>query len=161
MTKVAGRIQINAAKKKVWQVLAELGSVSAWNPAIGNSYYTSEQKEGQGASRHCDFPDGGYVKERVTGWKAEETVRLMIYEGTVPFDNFYGTYTLQGEGEASIVDFELEYDLKPDAPADANEIERQNRDELIPLVLASLNQFVETGDPMAMPADGAEASQPS
>ena len=48
MTKVAGKIQINAAKKKVWQVLAELGSVSAWNPAIGNSYYTSEQKEGRG-----------------------------------------------------------------------------------------------------------------
>lgn len=99
MTKVAGKIQINAAKKKVWQVLAELRSVSGWNHAIGNSYYTSEQKEGQGATRHCDFPAGGYVKERVTDWKAEETARLMIYEGTVPFDNFYGTYTLQAKAK--------------------------------------------------------------
>ena len=62
--------------------LAELGAASAWNPAIGNSYYTSEDKEGVGAARHCNFPDGGYVKERVTDWKAEDTVRLIVYEGT-------------------------------------------------------------------------------
>ncbi len=151
MTKVTGEVRINAPKEKVWSVLADLGEVSAWNPVIANSYYTSEDKEGVGAARHCDFPDGGYVKERATDWKAEDTVRLNIYEGTVPFDNFYGTYTVRGDGDSSIVHFALEYDLKSGGPVDPQEIERQNRDELIPVVLGGLKHYVEIGKPMPMP----------
>ena len=71
MTKVRGDIQINATLKIVWKVLADLGSVSIWNPSIADSYYISETKDGVGASRHCDFPDGGYVNERATEWEAE------------------------------------------------------------------------------------------
>ena len=151
MTKVTGEVRINAAKKKVWSVLADLGAVSAWNPGIANSYYTSEAKEGVGAARRCDFPDGGYVKERVIDWKAEDTMTLDIYEGTVPFDNFYGTLTVRDDGDSSIVHFALEYDLKSDVPVEPQEIERQNRDELIPLVLGGLKHYVETGAPMPMP----------
>ena len=151
MTKVTGEVRINAPKEKVWSVLADLGAVSAWNPVIANSYYTSEDKEGVGAARHCDFPDGGYTKERVTDWKAEDTVRLNVYEGTVPFDNFYGTYTVRDDGDSSIVHLALEYDLKSGVPVDPQEIERQNRDELIPVVLGGLKHYVETGEPMLMP----------
>ena len=151
MTKVTGEVRINAPKEKVWSVLADLGAVSAWNPVIANSYYTSEDKEGVGAARHCDFPDGGYVKERATDWKAEDTVRLNIYEGTVPFDNFYGTYTVRDDGDSSIVHLASEYDLKSGVPVDPQEIERQNRDELIPVVLGGLKHYVETGEPMLMP----------
>ncbi len=141
-----------------WSVLANLGAVSAWNPGIAHSYYTSEDKEGVGAARHCDFPDGGYVKERATDWEAEDTVRLNIYEGTVPFDNFYGTYTVRDDGDSSIVHFALEYDLKSGVPVEPQEIERQNRDELIPVVLGGLKHYVETSKPMPMPAPAESTS---
>ncbi len=59
MTKVCGEIRVNAKQEIVWDVLADLGAVSTWNPTIANSYYISEAKEGVGASRHCYFPDGG------------------------------------------------------------------------------------------------------
>ena len=93
MTKVCGEIRINAKQEIVWDVLADLGAVSAWNPTIANSYYISEAKEGVGASRHCDFADGGYVNERATQWADGKLLRLYIYEGTVPFDDYYGTYS--------------------------------------------------------------------
>ncbi len=63
MTKVTGEVQINAAKKKVWSVLADLGAVSAWNPGIANSYYTSEDKEGVGAARHLVTGARGVLKQ--------------------------------------------------------------------------------------------------
>ena len=46
MTKVTSEIRIDAPREKVWDVIADLGSVSVWNPVLSNSYYTSEAKEG-------------------------------------------------------------------------------------------------------------------
>jgi hypothetical protein len=55
------------------------------------------------------------------------------------------------EGDGTIVTVALEYDLKADVTMDPQEIERQNREELLPLVLAGLKHYVETGEPMPMP----------
>ena len=154
MSKVSGEIHIDAPKDKVWAVLADLGAVNAWNPAIANSYYTSGATEGVGASRYCDFPDGGYVKEETVEWKPGEVVRLDILDTNVPFDNFYGEYTLRDNGQGTVVTFTLGFDVLPDAPLDPAEAERQNREELIPLVLAGLKHCVETGQPLPMPPQG-------
>ena len=156
MTRVTSEIRIDAPREKVWDVLADLGSVSVWNPPFANSHYTSAAKEGVGASRHCDFPDGGYVEERATEWKPGEAFTLDIYEGTVPFASAHGGYSLVDDGDGTLVTGALEYDLKSDVPVDPQEVERQNREELLPLLLASLKQYVETGEPMPMP-EAAEA----
>jgi len=156
MTRVTSEIRIDAPREKVWDVIADLGAVSAWNPFIANSYYTSEDKEGVGAARHCAFPDGGYVKERATEWKPGEGFTLDIYEGTVPFASAHGGYSLVDDGDGTLVTGALEYDLKSDVPVDPQEVERQNREEVLPLLLASLKQYVETGEPMPMP-EAAEA----
>jgi len=144
MTKVCGEIYINAKQEIVWEVLADLGAVSTWNPAIADSYYISEAKEGLGASRHCDFPDGGYVNERATLWETGSLVRLYVYEGTVPFDDYYGTYSLCADGDATLVGFTLEYNIQPNTTLDPEKVERQNRERLIPTVLDGLKQYIET-----------------
>ena len=151
MTRVTGEIRIDASKDKVWNVVADLGSVSVWNPALANSHYTSEAKEGLEASRHCDFPDGGYVEERVTEWKPGEAFTVEIYEGTVPFASANGFVSLVNDGDGTIVNYGIEYDLKADVPVDPQEVERQNREELFPLVLAGLKHYVETGEAMPIP----------
>ncbi len=46
---------------------------------------------------------------------------------------------------------ELEYRLKPDVPADPQEIESEYR-QLIEGVLAGLKHYVETGQPLPTPA---------
>ena len=154
MTTVTGEIHIDAPRQKVWDVLADIGTVSVWNPVIANSYSTSEAKEGVGASRHCDFPDGGYVKERAVEWKPGEAIRFNTFEGSVPFDNFNGSFAVRDDGQGTAVSLTLGFDVRPDAPLDAAEAERQNREELIPAVLAGLKHYAETGEPMAMPSPG-------
>ena len=150
MTTVTSEIRIDASRGEVWDVLADLGSVSVWNPAISNSYYTSEAKEGLEASRHCDFPDGGYVKENTLEWNPGESFKLDIYEGTVPFDSANAGISLADDGDGTIATVVIEYDLKAGVPVDPQEVERQNRDEVIPLILAGLKHYVETGDPLQM-----------
>lgn len=156
MTRITNDIRIDAPREKVWDVIADLGSVSVWNPTLSNSYYTSEAKEGVEAARQCDFPDGGYVKERIVEWRPGEGFTLDIYEGTLPFASAHGRFSLAEDGDGTIVTFEFEYDLKSDVPVDPQEVERQNREELLPLIAASLKQYVETGDPIPMP-EAAEA----
>ena len=84
MTKVTSEIRIDAPRDKVWDVVADLGTVSVWNPVLADSHYTSEAKEGVGASRHCDFPDGGYVKERATEWKPGKVLRWTSTKALCP-----------------------------------------------------------------------------
>lgn len=152
MAQATGEVRIDAPREKVWETVADLGAVSDWNPVIAKSYCTSAAREGADADRHCDFPDGGYVKERVAEWRPGEALKMHVYEGTVPFDNFYGSYELKDDGTGTLVKFTLGFDLKPGAPMDAEEAERQNRDELIPAVLSGLKHYVETGQPIPMPA---------
>ena len=46
MTRVTIDLRIDAPKEKVWDVVADSGSVSVWSPALAGSHYTSEAKEG-------------------------------------------------------------------------------------------------------------------
>ena len=49
MSAATGEVRISAPKDKVWSALADLGSVSDWNPVIKKSYYVSDAHEGIGA----------------------------------------------------------------------------------------------------------------
>jgi uncharacterized protein YndB with AHSA1/START domain len=157
MSKVSAEIHIDAPREKVWEILSDLGAVSVWNPVIANSYYTTEAKGGVDAGRHCDFPDGGFVRERVAEWKPGDGMRLDIIEGSVPFDDFYGAYQLRAEGTGTVVTLTLGFEVKPGAPVEPLEAERQNHEELIPAVLAGLKHYAETGQPLAALAAGGAA----
>jgi len=64
LTKIVKEVEINAPKAKVWDVLTDIGAVSNYNPVVTKSYYTSENKTGLGASRHCDLLPMGSVEEK-------------------------------------------------------------------------------------------------
>ena len=151
MTRIVVKTRVDAPRERMWDVIADLGAVSVWNPALADSHYTSAAKGGLEASRHCDFPDGGYVKENVVEWRPGEAITLEIYEGTVPFASARGSMSVSEDGDGTIVTLALEYELKSDTPVDPREVERENREDLFPLVLAGLKHFVETGEPMPIP----------
>ena len=151
MTRIVVKTRVDAPRERVWDVIADLGAVSVWNPALADSHYTSAAKGGLEASRHCDFPDGGYVKENVVEWRPGEAFTLELYEGTVPFASARGSMSVSKDGDGTIVTIALEYELKSDTPVDPQEVERENREDLFPLVLAGLKHYVETGEPMPIP----------
>ena len=151
MTTIVAKTRIDAPREKVWEIIADLGAVSTWNPSLAGSRYTSEAREGLEASRRCDFPDGGFVKENVIEWKPGEAFTLEVSEGTVPFASARGTMSVSEDGDGTVLTFTLEYELKSDIPLDPQEVERQNREDLFPLILAGLKHYVETGKPLPAP----------
>ena len=160
MTKLSTEIQIDASREQVWAVLADLEAVQHYDRAITNAHYTSEARDGVGAARQCDF-DEGYVRERVTEWKPGEGYALNVYEGSdvvAPFESQDVRFTLRDAEQGTTVSLELEYRLKPDAPLDPQELEREYR-ELIEGVLAGLKHYVETGQPLPVPAPGDAAAE--
>lgn len=151
MTRILVETRVDAPRERVWDIIADLGAVSTWHPALADSRYTSEAKEGLEASRRCDFPDGGFVNESVIEWKPGEAFTLEISGGTVPFASAKGTMSVSEDGDGTIVTLSLDYELKSDIPVDPQELERENREDLLPLVLAGLKHYVETGKPLPMP----------
>jgi len=79
-TIIKRKVTINAPKEKVWEALADFGNVQTLSPNIVKSVLTSEQKNGIGATRHCDFASmGAQVEERIVGWIEGESIEIDIY----------------------------------------------------------------------------------
>lgn len=148
MTSIHGEARIHASKEKVWAAIADLGAVQNFHPGVSKSYYTSEQHEGPGASRHCDLRPTGSVEERVTEWRAGEEITLEIYDGDKmpPFETAFGRMSVRTEGQDTLVGFSLEYRLKfgPLGTLIDRLMVRPRFEKMVPKVLAGLKRYSET-----------------
>ena len=52
MTSIGQYQMINAPVPRVWEVLADLGGIAQWSPAVAAAYMTTPSRYGVGASRH-------------------------------------------------------------------------------------------------------------
>ena len=81
MTKISREIEINSSKQDVWTAIAKFGDICHASPGVLKSHVTSEQKEGVGATRHCDFTMmGATAEERVLEWNEGESLKIGVYE---------------------------------------------------------------------------------
>jgi len=103
LAKITKEIEINAPQTKVWSVLADIGAVENYNPVVTKSYYTSDNRQGIGASRHCDLLPMGSVEERIIEWDEGKSYKIEIFEGkSIPFKGI-GTFELTDNGNSTNV----------------------------------------------------------
>jgi ligand-binding SRPBCC domain-containing protein len=112
MTMLESSIQIDATPEKVWSVLARLDALANYDPGVAKAEIVSAAKEGPGAARRCDLTPGGWFKERVTDWRANEALSFELYECSLPVRRLRHSYTLVREGEGTVVRQRMEYELK-------------------------------------------------
>ena len=149
MTKSTGEIHIDAPRDKVWAILADLETVRNYDSEIINAFYISDNREGVGAARQCDLPDGGYIRERITEWAPGEGYSMSVDEGTGTelFESQGVRFGLKSAGQGTIVSLEVEFELKTDASVNPQEMENEYG-ELVNAVLAGLKHYAETGRPI-------------
>ncbi|RMF77086.1 MAG: SRPBCC family protein [Chloroflexi bacterium] len=150
MTRISDEIRINAPKARVWEVVADIGAVQRYHPAVAKSWYTTEQRDGVGACRHCDLLPMGTVEERITEWNEGESYTIEIYESskTPPFDKAVAFISLHEDGEETVVRMEITYTMKfgpLGALMDALMVRKQFS-KVVPNLLAGLKHHVETGE---------------
>jgi len=109
MTRFSTTININAPKEKVWDVLADLGSIYRWNPGVSNSYSTSPETGGEGAMRHCDLQNAkggsiGYLEERAFDWRDGEGFIIDVYDSNLPLKRNHVRFDLESFDLESIED---------------------------------------------------------
>ncbi len=103
---------INAPVQSVWAALADIGNIQAWNPGVKESHKTTEASTGLGACRFCDLGAENYLNEEVVTWEIEHKITFRITSTNLPFESADIRFTLQEQGDQTLVDVSPEYELK-------------------------------------------------
>ena len=144
--------RIDASRKEVWEVLADLGSIEKWNPGVTASHATSSEPGGEGATRHCDIAGPGgktaHLEERAFDWRPEEGFKIDVYESSLPLKRNIVTFSLEDSGAGTIVRVTPEYQLKlgPIGALMDKLMVRRQFEKGMDGLLAGLKHYVETGE---------------
>lgn len=111
MPTVSRSVRIEAPRSQVWSVLADIGAIAEWSPAVSHSVTTSGAPGGVGASRHCDLPGPlGATDETVTEWVEGERLRLDV-AGARMLRSSNATFVLAEVGRATVVTMTVDYEM--------------------------------------------------
>jgi carbon monoxide dehydrogenase subunit G len=115
MTTISREIKITKSKEEVWNVIANFGDICHGSPGVLKSYVTSDQKDGIGATRHCDFTMmGATVEEKIIEWKDGESLAIEVYEfKKLPgIKSMTAHFKVRTENNETILRADLKYDMK-------------------------------------------------
>ena len=115
MTTISREIAINATKEEVWKAIAKFGDICHASPGVLKSHVTSQQQEGIGATRHCDFAmNGATAEEKVTAWKEGESLSIEVFElKKMPgINTMKADFAVRTENGRTILRADLSYDMK-------------------------------------------------
>ena len=112
MTSFTTDVTTFAPVEDVWQVLGDIGRIADWNPGIQESYKTSEDNSGLGATRFCDLGGKNYLNEEVVQWEDCRKLTMRIVDSNLPFKRADIHFTLQSENGHTQVAVSPDYELK-------------------------------------------------
>lgn len=112
MSRFQNQITINASIEKVWGILADVESVQHYNQLVKTVKRTSENKEGLGASRHCDFHPNGFAKERVIVFEPKKQISFELIDSSWPVKNMKWHTRLTNDGSSTVLSQDMEYEVK-------------------------------------------------
>ena len=112
MNSFSQEIQIDAPVNKVWETLADIGTIYRWNPGVIESHTTSTGIEGLGATRYCDLGGKNFLDEEVVAWKPNEQLTMRITDTNMPFAHADIRFYLRPEDSGTHVTVSPEYKLK-------------------------------------------------
>lgn len=148
-TIIKREIEINQSKEKVWKALADFGNICHGHPSVSKSFITSEQKEGVGATRHCDFTMmGASAEEKVTEWNEGKNIAIEVYK----LNKMPGIKTLvlnlaiEEKGGYTILSSTMTYTMKNGFFDFMNKVMMKKMNaELLNGIMAGHKLYIETG----------------
>ena len=114
MTSFEKSIVINAPQAKVWEKVSDLGAIQDYNPSVKKSYYNTDQKEGVGCGRVCEFHGMGAVDEQAVAWQEGDfyTLRIVPIEKVPFFKQADATFTFTAlDSHTTKVHVLMEYEV--------------------------------------------------
>lgn len=112
MSEFTESIRIAAAPEIVWRTLADIGSISDWNPGVEHSRQTSHGAVDIGARRHCDLDDKHYLDEEVTAFEPCRWMTVRITGTNLPLRTAEIRFALVADTDDTLVTVSPVYRLK-------------------------------------------------
>ena len=104
---------IDQPLEKVWRIVAiGFPNVSDYNPEIKSSRSESNNQYGPGAIRHCDFPQKGYIKEKIIEWEDHRFFKLSFIETSVPMALLQSKFSFERQNGGTKITQEFWYRMK-------------------------------------------------
>ncbi len=149
VTTIKRQIEINQSKDKVWKALADFGNICHGHPAVSKSYITSTQKEGVGATRHCDFTMmGASAEEKATEWNDGKNIKIEVAElKKMPgIDTMSLDLAISGNGDSTMLSSTMEYTMKNGFFDAMNSLMMKKMNaKLLDGIMAGHKLYIETG----------------
>lgn len=148
-TIIKREIEINQTKDKVWKALADFGNICHGHPAVSKSFVTSTQKEGVGATRHCDFTMmGASAEEKVTEWNEGKNIKIEVLElKKMPgIKTMILDLAIRNQGEKTILTSTMTYSMKNGLFDIMNSLMMKKMNaKLMDGIMAGHKLYIETG----------------
>lgn len=149
LTTIKREIEINQSKDKVWNALADFGNICHGHPAVSKSFITSAQKEGIGATRHCDFTMmGASAEEKVTEWNEGKNIKIEVAElkKMRGIDTMALDLAIRKEGDNTILSGNMAYSMKNGFFDVMNSLLMKNMNaKLLDGIMAGHKLYIEAG----------------
>ncbi len=97
---------------RVWETLSDFGNVYRFHPFVRHSETLNEMAEGQGAERVCRFYDGNEVKERIIDYNEGRSMKIDVYEGSMPLKSMNAEMEVIQRGEHTQVRMRFLFEAK-------------------------------------------------
>ncbi|MCZ6725563.1 MAG: SRPBCC family protein [Thaumarchaeota archaeon] len=148
MAKISQQVRINVPKNKVWEILADFGSVSKWGPIVNQSALISSSKQGVGTERSCDIQQVGSVTEKAIEWDEGNGYTFEL-KGVESIKSMITKFSLSAEGDQTIITADTEFESA------GGEAEQKGLEHMVQgslkLIVQGLKQYAETGQKMSPP----------
>jgi ligand-binding SRPBCC domain-containing protein len=96
MTTLYNEITIDAPIEKIWEALAGIENLEKFDPAVKKSTALTEEKNGIGAIRKVDMPDGkNWFKEKVVACEPYEALTYQLTDCSFPIDGLQHSYSFE------------------------------------------------------------------
>lgn len=113
LTHLTADVLLNAPLEQAWEVIARgFGDVAQYNPAIAQSEFLSEQREGVGTGRLCHVDPKGYLKEQITKWEPQRFFELEVIDTSFPMHTVRSRFTFLPLGEQTRIKQDFWYRMK-------------------------------------------------
>lgn len=143
-------IEIDAPKERVWKALADFGNICHAHPAVDTSHVTSSQKEGVGATRHCNFNMmGATAEERIVEWNDGKSLKIEAYEiKKLPgMDKIAVDFAVEAKGDKTLLTTTMEYSMKNFIFDIMNNLMMKKMNaQLLDGIAAGHKKYIETGE---------------
>lgn len=104
---------VRAPIAKVWETLADVGSIADWHPGVANSPVLTEHRSGMGAARRVELYDGSTVVETVSALEEGRSVTVTMSDHSMPLSMGEATFSIEADGEdRTRVTMTLAYGMK-------------------------------------------------